>query len=277
MSLTGDQFARAAALEASQARVHHLMNMSAAELRALLQRSPAQAAPWIASAAEYGVPAAQLCLGRMQLSGEGVVVDPASAVRWFRRAAEQGDAEALNMLGRCLEHGWGVTMDLAAAAEQYRLAAQAGHDWGEYNLGNLLFDGRGVPQDQPQAFRWYLKAAQRGHGRAMNLVGRCLEQGWGCVANRDEAAHWYQAAAQTGYFRGQFNHALILLELRQYESAADWMWKCALGADSALRRAIVQLLERSGAAVLRDLSRSRRGAAARGAAVGRSTPIRSSR
>lgn len=242
MGLTPSQMARASALEASQARLTRLGRMSAGQLRALLGGELAEAAAWIAGAADCGLPAAQLCLGRMLLTGQGVERDAAAAWRWFRRAADQGDAEAMNMVGRCLENGWGVAPDAARAAHTYRCSAEAGHDWGQYNLGNLLFDGRGLPQDQREALRWYLRAAQQGHDRAMNLVGRCLEEGWGCRASPPEAAYWYRRSAEAGYFRGQFNHALVLVQDGQPTLAAPWFWKAALGGDADMRRAIIAAL-----------------------------------
>lgn len=98
--------ARASAAEASNQRMIRLQRMNHYELRALLAGDPAEAALWITSAAEYGLPAAQLRLGRMLLEGLGVTKSPALAFFWFRRAAEQLDGEAMNMVARCYENGW---------------------------------------------------------------------------------------------------------------------------------------------------------------------------
>ena len=253
MTLTPAQFARAAAQEEGQQRVAALHRMSYADLHRLLG-DPKQAAVWIRSAAEQGtLPAAQLRLGRMLLEGIGVPKDAAEAFTWFERAASRGDAEAHNMIGRCLENGLGVVQDFTKAAEHYRLSAEAGHDWGEYNFGNLLFDGRGIAQDPAQALRWYLKAAEQGHGRAMNLAGRCLEEGWGCERSRVEAAYWYARSAETGYFRGQFNHALTLLDQGDAAQAVVWLAKAIESGDESLRRAVVGLLARATDPKLIDL------------------------
>jgi uncharacterized protein len=242
MALTEADFARAAACEASQLRMSRLERMSYPELRALLAGDPTHAALWVRSAAEHGIPAAQLRLGRMLLEGRGTPRDEREAFAWFTRAAGQGEADALNMLGRCHENGWGVPADPAAAAGCYRAAADAGHDWGEYNLGNLLFDGRGIAPDPRAALYCYVRAACRGHARAMNLAARCLEEGWGCRRNRAEAAYWYRRSAECGYFRGQFNYALLLLEERRVQEAAQWLWKAVLGGNAALRRAVAAVL-----------------------------------
>ncbi|MGH8219390.1 MAG: tetratricopeptide repeat protein [Steroidobacteraceae bacterium] len=245
MTLTAAQFARAAALEEAQLRVRRLQRMSDRELRALLEGDPAQAALWVNSAAEYGIAAAQLRLGRMLLGGRGVPRDERVALAWFIRAADQGSAEAMNMIGRCHENGWGVPIDLAAAAAHYRTSAARGHAWGEYNFANMLFDGRGIARDVPQALRWYLRAARRGHGRAMNLIGRCLEEGWGCRSSLSAAIEWYRRSAETGYFRGQLNYALALAENGLGACAAEWFCRAAEGGDEAIRRFIVCGLARS--------------------------------
>jgi len=242
MALTPKQFARAAALEAHQQRLARLQRMTYRELQILLTGDPEEAALWVRSAAEYGVPAAQLRLGRMLLEGRGVEVDERAALAWFIRAADQGNAEAMNMVGRCYENGWGSAVDFAHAASHYRRSADAGHDWGEYNLGNLLFDGRGVPQDLEKALQWYLRAAHRGHGRAMNLAARCFEEGWGCARSRAEAAEWYRRSAETGYFRAQFNYAVLLAEQGAAEAAAGWFAKAAASGDAGILRAIEKLL-----------------------------------
>lgn len=242
MTLTPGQFERAATLEADQQRLQRLRRMSYRELQLLLSGDPAEAALWIRSAAEYGVPAAQLRLGRMLLEGHGIDRDERAAFTWFLRAADRGDAEAMNMTGRCHENGWGVPVDLAKAAACYRSSAEAGHDWGEYNFGNMLFDGRGVRQDLAQALQWYLRAAHRGHSRAMNLAARCFEEGWGCARSVAEADQWYQRSAQSGYFRAQFNYAVLLAEQGHGAAAAEWFSKAVSSGDPGIRRAIGQVL-----------------------------------
>jgi TPR repeat protein len=245
MSLTPAQFARAAAAEASHLRMMRLQRMSYHELQRLLSGDPAEAAVWIRSAAEYGLPAAQLRLGRMLLEGGGLAPDQGAAFWWFKRAADLGDAEAMNMLGRCHEHGWGTPLDPQRAAGCYRASAEREHDWGQYNLGNLLFDGRGVARALDEALCWYLRASRRGHARAMNLLGRCLEQGWGCAPSPRAAMHWYRQSAHAGYFRGQFNYAAVLAERGLAVAAAAWFWQAARCGNAPIRRAIAAVLAAS--------------------------------
>jgi hypothetical protein len=242
MALTGAQFERAAAMEESQQRLARLARMSYGSLHALLAGDPVEAAAWVRCAAECGVAAAQLRLGRMLLDGGGMDRQQRAAFGWFSRAADQGDAEAMNMVGRCQENGWGVPLDLERAAVSYRASAEGGHDWGQYNLGNLLFDGRAVACDRPQALRWFLQAAAQEHGRAMNMVARCMEEGWGCTRSAEDAAYWYYQSARSGYFRGQFNHAVLLAERGLPEAAAEWFAKAAAGGDAKMHRTIAEAL-----------------------------------
>jgi hypothetical protein len=242
VSLTRSQFERAAALERYQEKLARLARMSPGTLHSLLAGDPDEAADWVRSAAECGLAAAQVRLGRMHLDGTGVPRDAGAAFQWFARAAAQRDPDALNMLGRCHENGWGVPIDFAQAAACYRASADGGHDWGQYNFGNLLFDGRGAPLDREQALRWYLRAASQGHGRAMNLVGRCLEEGWGCRRSPEESFYWYGRSAASSYFRGQFNYAALLAERGSHEDAARWFLAAATGGNADIRRAIAATL-----------------------------------
>jgi TPR repeat protein len=237
---------RQARVEAHFLRVSRLRAMDAGELRALLAGDPAKAAPFIESAARYGIVEAQVRLAQMRLDGTGVPRDEADALAWFTRAAEAGSAEAMNMVGRCFENGWGAARDLANAATWYRRAAEAGCDWGQYNLGNLLFDGRGVPCDRRAALALYLKAAEQGHGRAMNLAARCLEEGWGAPRDRAASLAWYRRGAEAGYFRAQFNWATILAAHGEMALAIEWFEKALAGATPDSRSAMAGALARQG-------------------------------
>ena len=272
-NLTENQFAHAAALEERLQRIDQMHRMSQRELRELLCGDSEKAMVWVRSAAEHGVAAAQLRLGRMLLEGVGTARNEAAALRWFECAAREGDAEAMNMVGRCHENGWGTPVSLPLAVASYYESAARGHEWGEYNLANMLFDGRGVDRDPEQALYWYLSAARRGHARAMNLAGRCLEEGWGCTRSAAQAAEWYRRSAEAGYFRGQFNYALVLLERGDRNGGTEWLRRAASLGDSAMREAVDAVLRCSGidaaAGAHPEVSRSNSGRAVRGSGVNR--------
>src|SRR6201999_2470820 len=99
-------------------------------------------------------------------------------------------------------------------------------------------NGTGVARDARTALAWYRRAADQGHVRAMNLVGRCLEQGWGAAADLTEAALWYRRSAEGGYFRGQYNHASMLLREGRRQQAQAWFERAVAGAPERNRPAI---------------------------------------
>lgn len=215
-------------------------------LAALFAQDARRAAHWVFLAAIEGLPRAQVCYGRMLLEGTGLPENPQQALKWFRRAALAGDAEAINMVGRCLDNGWGADQDATQAAQHFQRAADLGSTWAQYNLGHMYLNGRGVGRDALLAYSYYLKAAERQHERAMSLTGRCCEEGWGTPRNLNAAVEWYRRSAEAGYFRGQYNWASILLKAGRYEEAGVWFERAAISGTAAMRRAVMELIERAG-------------------------------
>ncbi|HEX3917045.1 MAG TPA: tetratricopeptide repeat protein [Caulobacteraceae bacterium] len=233
-----EQLRAAAEVEAHYVRMTRLSRMSPAELTRALAGDAEDAAPWIESAARYGVAEAQVRWGQLRLDAGAA----AEALTWFERAAAQGSAEAMNMAGRAYENGWGVEGDLAAAALWYQRAADAGSDWGQYNLGNLLFDGQGLAQDPAGAVACYRKAAAQGHARAMNLLGRCCEEGWGVARDLAAARDWYRRSAEGGYFRAQYNYATWLAREGRLDDALGWFEQALAGATAPSRKSMMDAL-----------------------------------
>ena len=248
--------------EADYVRMWRLRHMDAGQLRRLVSGDPKIAAPWILSAARYGIVEAQTRLGQMYLDGAGLPCDQVAAVSWFTRAADKGAPEAMNMVGRCYENGWGVAEDLSSAAQWYRRSAEAGYDWGEYNYANMLFDGRGVACDRRQSVYWYQRAAQQGHARAMNLLARSLEQGWGVARDPARALEWYSRSAHAGYFRAQFNFATVLASAGRIDEALVWFQRACQTATPDSQRGMAEMLARHANPRLADLGSSYRGLSA---------------
>ena len=73
--------------------------------------------------AEQGDADAQVELGFMYLSGQGVPQDDAEAARWYHLAAEQGNAQAQFLLGIIYGKGEGVTQNYVQAHMWFNLAA----------------------------------------------------------------------------------------------------------------------------------------------------------
>jgi TPR repeat protein len=97
-----------------------------------------EAVDWLEAATACGMVEAQLRLGRMLLTGDGVTCDRRAAFACFISAAGGGNAEARNLLGRCFENGWGTPIDRDAARNCYRLAAESGDFRGAHNYACVL-------------------------------------------------------------------------------------------------------------------------------------------
>jgi TPR repeat protein len=233
-------------------RVAALSMMSTGELNRVLSGS--EAASWVIAAANTGIAEAQIRLGRMLLSGDGMAKDERAAFAWFARAAETGNAEAHNMLGRCYENAWGAAQDFAKAAQHYGVAADGGDAWAQYNLGHLYLDGNGVARDLDWAFVLYMRASEQGHIRAMNLVARCYEEGWGTPRDAALARDWYRRSAEGGYFRGAYNYATMLAADGQIADAALWFTKAITTAPEPTRSNMIAALSKHPDAALQAVA-----------------------
>lgn len=75
----------------------------------------------------------------------------AALVERYRNAAEEGDIIAQITLGYLYGSGQGVPQDEVAAASWYRKAADACDRMAQYTLANMLDEGRGVTPDRSEA------------------------------------------------------------------------------------------------------------------------------
>lgn len=133
-----------------------------------------EAVRWYRSAADHGDAVAQLKLGAMYETGEGVPQNYVEAVRWFRLAADQGHAMAQFNLALMYDNGRGVPQNYAEAVRWYRLAADQGHALGQKNLGVMYVQGQGVPQNYVEAYKWWSLAAAQGDSEAAQNRDRVL-------------------------------------------------------------------------------------------------------
>ena len=201
--------------------------LSREEIEARLAGTPEERVVLIRAAAEAGVAEAQAVLGQMLLDGAEVEKDARAAFRWFVLAAGQQHLMALNMVGRCYDLGWGTRIDKARAASCFRVAAERGLDWAMYNYATLLTLGHGVAEDKAAALAWFEKAAALGNAKAINFVGSFHEDGWVVPKDLEQAAACYRRAAVGGDFRGQFNHARMLIARGAVDLALLWLRRYA--------------------------------------------------
>jgi TPR repeat protein len=126
--------------------------------RAYEQKDYATAFKEATAVAEKGNADAQVLLGRMYLTGRGVVKDPDTAIKWFKAAAAQGNADAEFLLGSMylLPHS-----DIAEGLKWVRLAAEQGNQDAQLLLGKTYLEGLPeLPRDPVQGEMWLRLAAK---------------------------------------------------------------------------------------------------------------------
>lgn len=85
-----------------------------------------------------------------------------SALGYWVPLADQGDANAQLNVGMMYDTGQGVAEDPARAVSLYRQSAERGHPAAQYNLGMMYASGRGIERDASQAKFWFEEAAEQG-------------------------------------------------------------------------------------------------------------------
>ena len=149
------------------------------------------AASWLQKAAEAGLAEAQNGLGRLYYTGEGVPQDFAEAARWYRSAAALGVAAAMDNLAGLYLRGEGVPQDFAEATRWYLAGAEKGRAEAQYNHGLMYYEGKGVPQDYAEALRWFRRAVAQRLGSAMSTIGEMYQLGRGLPRDPVRAYAWF--------------------------------------------------------------------------------------
>ena len=106
--------------------------------------------------ANRGMAEAQINLGMMFESGQGVLQNFDEAIKWYQLAASQGLTKAQEKLN--------LLVSKAAAAQV------------NFGLGVAFENGQGVPQDIMEAIRWYQLAADQGLIKAQEKLNLLLNK-----------------------------------------------------------------------------------------------------
>jgi len=159
-----------------------------------------QEVPMIKRQAERGSDGAQVLLGGMYLRGDGGVPRDASlAAEWFEKAALQGNAYAQMKLGDLYETGEGVEKNAAIAADWREKAANRGNVKAQELLGKMYLDGNGVPKDPGKAEYWLNRAAlEGGDAEAQYLLARMHLEGKAAAPNPALASQLLARASTQG-------------------------------------------------------------------------------
>ena len=126
--------------------------------RAYEQKEYAVAAPLFLDLAEQGSEEAQLAIGRMYMTGQGVQPDRAAAIKWLSAAASSGNATAQFFLGAMYLL---PQTDVPEGVKWLRLSAEQGMQDAQYLLGkSYLQGGETLPRDPVQGLMWLQLAAR---------------------------------------------------------------------------------------------------------------------
>ncbi|MEM1436031.1 MAG: tetratricopeptide repeat protein [Pseudomonadota bacterium] len=143
-------------------------------------------------AIELGSTDAQLALGYLHLTGDGVPANAARAFSLIQTAAGTGSPAALLQLGYLHQHGLGTDANAAAAESSYTRAASAGSLPAMLRLGHLLA-GDDSPEQRARGVDWLRRAAAGETASAQNQFAWVLATSpHADVRNGDQAV----AAAQ---------------------------------------------------------------------------------
>lgn len=135
-------------------------------------KEPARAFKLLLPFAVQGNASAQLALGDLYRTGQGVAKDDKLAYDWNRKAADQGSAQAQALLGVMSQEGAGTPQDDAKAVEWFRLAADQNLASAQYALGLCYLNGRGIAKDESHAALWLRRAAALGDNDAKVLLSQ---------------------------------------------------------------------------------------------------------
>ena len=125
--------------------------------------------------------------------------DVAAALDELRPLALGGDTLAQIVMGRIYATGEGVARNHVAAAKWYRLAAEGGSAVAQYRLAGMYREGKGVHRDLDEAARWYRHAADQNHVGSMVSLGLMHQHGEGVPKDHVKAEKRYRDAVRQGY------------------------------------------------------------------------------
>lgn len=113
-----------------------------------------------------------LCSTFLSIIGWGSVSaeEFSEKARDLLQKAEQGNAVAQVQLGMLYETGDGVRQDYKEAAKWYGAAANQGNPYGLNNMATMYRRGWGVKQDFDKAIKWYKQAASQGDAQAKETL-----------------------------------------------------------------------------------------------------------
>lgn len=216
-------------------------------------RSLPKAISWYSMATERGNGDGMEALGALYQFGLGVSKDMAKALYWYRQGAVKNSALARVRLAVCYLQGDGIMQDFGAAAELLKEAALQGNASAQDKLGTLYRYGRGVPEDIKQAALYYSMAAEQGDPDGLENLGTLYRQGLGGIAQDEEMAKkLYDRAAERGNEQAETTLWQMYEDGRGTpQEIVDWNRKFAERGHALEQRTLARLYE-AGKGVAKD-------------------------
>ena len=159
--------------------------------------------------AQLGDAKAQVSIGKLYFSGEGVKKNIHQAIIWYDLAAKQNYSAGQYLLGNIYAKGVGVPIDANQAYDLYQSAAKQGHAEAQFHLGVILFKGETVKQDYVKAAQMYKNAAEQGLMVAQTNLAGMYALGLGLDRDLVLAYSWYTLAIKQGSDRAQENREFM--------------------------------------------------------------------
>lgn len=158
-----------------------------------LEQDVEKARSLLTEAADKGISAAFVLLGKMESDAE-------AAVEFVRKAAALGDPEGLFLIGNIHANGLGgVPKNEKKAVEFWMASAELRHADAFDALGWAFHDGNGVPADLRRAIEYWRQGHESGNTNSTYMLANSYESGAGDLdADKEKALDLYRSAADRG-------------------------------------------------------------------------------
>lgn len=148
---------------------------------------------WLNKAVEQHNPMAQLLLGKLYMTGNGVPKSPDQATQLIDLSVAQGFPMAMIQKGDMARE----QKDFNGAKDWYTKAVNLGSYPAELSLGQLYYDEKNPGHDDKLGYLWTLKAAQHNVVDAQLALAEMYKTGKGVLANAVLAKEWQKKAADS--------------------------------------------------------------------------------
>lgn len=163
--------------------------------------------------ADFGLPQAQMELGKYYLEGKGIEKNPAKALDLFQQASQSTQnshvqdyiVKTQTQIGSQALAGTKGAPPVKEGIQFLKSAAAAGDRRALFELGTAYEQGVGVSKNISTAISYYEKSSALGYGRSDYNLAKIYEKGIGVPKNPEKAATLYKNAIAKDYPRANVN------------------------------------------------------------------------